>query len=63
MSPEHCLDALDIMKWADVHKAIKMIKLHSLMDDRQGTVREQLRECAEQLENNDWNLQDTAINM
>lgn len=63
MSADNCLEALDIMKWADVHKAIKIIKLHSLMDDRQGTLRDQLRQCAEQLENNDWNLQDTAINM
>lgn len=64
MSPEHCLEALDIMRWADVHKAIKIIKLHGLMlEDRQGSVAEQLRRCMEQLENNDWNLQDTAINM
>lgn len=64
MSPEYCLEALDIMKWADVHKAIKIIKLHNLMvEDRHGTLRDQLRLCSEQLENNDWNLQDTAINL
>ena len=64
MSPEYCLEALDIMNWADVHKAIKIIKLHSLMaKDGNGSLRDQLRECAEQLENNEWNLQETAINM
>lgn len=61
MSPEHCLEALDVGEW-DVHKAIKIMKLHNLMDKR-GPLREQLRTCAEQLENNAWNLQDTAIHM
>lgn len=62
INPKDCLEALDLMQWSDVHKAIKIIMLSNLMDKR-GPVREQLRLCAEQLENNDWNLQDTAINM
>lgn len=64
MSPEYCLEALDLIRWSDVHKAIKIIKLHCLkVDNKEGSVQEQLRQCAEQLENNAWNLQDTAINM
>lgn len=62
MSPEYCLAALDILQWTDVHKAIKIVKLYNLMDKR-GPFRDQMRLCAEQLENNDWNLQDTAIHM
>lgn len=69
MSPEQCLNALElaVVNW-DVHKAIKIIKLYNLMDAacREGSAAlaaQNLQLCADQLENNNWSLHDTAVNL